>query len=252
MNLIHLDADRTGSNSIAHLVQSGHVTTFSTPTLDLVARRIGEVKMALERRQIDPANTAIALDTLTRMTVDAREDIVVDPAKVDISRLWELRHGLKSSRDDFYSTMSLVNRILRALYDLPIPSILLAHERVRMDPLSGMDKYVPDLQDAINGTVFTSADMIARLTVAQMPMDYMSYKIQPGMRLLVTSPTGDSSAGGRAIPSHPLPPFLVGWRDYEPTFADLVNALGYFPHNTVIYGKPKLGKTTLAGSVVYI
>lgn len=246
MKLIHLDADRTGVNSIMHLVQSGWVETFSTPTLGDVARRIGQIKAGQIR------GDAVVLDTITRMTADAREDIVVDPAKVDISRLWELRHSLKSSRDDYYSTMALVNRVIRGLGDLPIPTVYLAHERIRTDPLSGRDKFVPDLQEAINATLFTSADLIVRMTTAPVDFDYMGYKVPQGTRMVITDATGDSSAGGRALPTHPLPPYLIGWQPFTPTFGDLVSALGYFPHTTVIYGKPKLGKTTLAGSIVYL
>jgi hypothetical protein len=246
VKLIHIDADRTGSSSIRHLIPQW-VETYSCPTLDAVAQVISKIEKGQIRGDI------LALDTLTRLTADTREDIVIDPAKVDIANLWKQRAGLKSSRDDYYSTMSLINRILRAIYNLPMPSILLAHERMRTDPLTGLEKFVPDLQDAINATVFTSADFIARLAPWNgPPFEYGGGKVESGMRLLYTSATGNSSAGGRSTPDHPLPPFLVGWQPFTPTFGDLINTLGYVPHNTIIYGPPKIGKTTLAGSVVYL
>jgi hypothetical protein len=246
VKLIHIDADRTGSASIQHLVPQW-VETYSCPSLEAVAQVVSKIEKGVIRGDI------VALDTLTRLTADTREDIVIDPAKVDIANLWKQRAGLKSSRDDYYTTMSLINRILRAIYNLPIPSIILAHERVRQDPLSGLDKFVPDLQDAINATVFTSADYIARLSAWNgAPFEYGGGTVQPGTRLLYTSATGNSSAGGRATPDHPIPPFLVGWQAYSPTFGDLINTLGYMPHNTIIYGPPKIGKTTFAGSVVYL
>lgn len=245
VKIIHIDADRTGSSSIRHLIPQW-VESYPAPSLDEAAKIVGAIVNGKIKGDM------VVVDTLTRLTSDARDDIVIDPSKAKIENLWAQRAGLRSSRDDFYSTMSLINRFLRAIYNLPMPSVLIAHERVRTDPMSGMDKFVPDLQEAINATVFTSADFIARLCAKNVDFDYQGHKVPAGTRVLVMSPTGDSSAGGRATPDHPIPPFLIGWQPYTPTFGDLVNTLGYMPHNTVLYGPPKIGKTTFVGSAVYL
>jgi replication-associated recombination protein RarA len=45
---------------------------------------------------------------------------------------------------------------------------------------------------------------------------------------------------------------LYGQNAYEPSFGQFVAAVGGIPHNTILYGPPKIGKTTFVGSAAYL
>jgi len=182
----------------------------------------------------------------------------MEPSATKLHPIWDNREQLVAQKQHYYKTADVVNRLLRPLRELSIPSIFVAHERStrgmesRNDPMSGIDKFVPNLQREINDNVFAFADGIVRLYPHMMPFDLNGVAYPSGTRVLLLSATSDSAAGVRVPGDLPPPPPLMVVHEADPyAFARFVQAVGGLPHNLVIYGPPKIGKTTfLAGATL--
>jgi hypothetical protein len=254
MRICHIDADIRGSATISHLVRQGLVQTFPCPTF----KDAEGVMWGLNRGQIKA--DMVVLDTLTALAGVARQDIVMEPSQTKQFPIWDNRERLVAQKQDYYKTADVINRLLRPLRELPIPSIFVCHERStrgmesRQDPLSGSDKFIPNLQREINDNLFAFADAIVRLYPTTYPFEYMGQPVPAGTRILVLSATGDSAAGVRVPADKPPAPPIMVIPDNDPySFPRFVEAVGgSIPHNTVIYGPPKIGKTRLVGTAVHL
>lgn len=254
MRIVHIDCDVSGSTSISHLVRSGHVLTYRCPTFkDAEGVLWGLVRGAIQ-------GDMVILDTLTALAGVARQDIVLEPSMAKQTPIWDNRDKIKADRDTYYKTGDVVNRLLRPLRELTIPSIFVAHERStrgmesRSDPLTGTDKIIPNLQREINDNVFSFADGIVRLFPSPTPFEWEGQHVAAGTRLLLLTATSDSTAGVR-VPGDkpPAPPFMIVPEHDPYAFARFIHAIGdEIPHNLMIYGPPKIGKTTFLSGAVYL
>jgi hypothetical protein len=238
MAIMLLDCDVSGHLSVLDLVQAGQVQAFPCKTF----QDTENIFWAIYRNQL-PKPDMIIVDTITALASKTRMDVVLDPASKGSQTLWNLGEAAVASQREWGICGDLVVRLLRNIFELDIPSIFIAHEGERSDPMSGIDKKSPDLQKAILGPVVSVADAIVRLKSSSLPLAGAGGVIHPpGTRQLMLNPTGDSAVGVRSI--RKLPDYLI-----NPVLGDLAAALGgweYWPHNTLLFGPPKVGKTTFA------
>jgi hypothetical protein len=252
--ICHIDCDVSGSTSIAHLVRSGHVLTFRCPTF----KDAEGVMWGLHRGAIKA--DLVVLDTLTALAGVARQDLVMEPSQTKQFPIWDNREKLVADRQHYYKTADVINRLLRPLRELPMPSVFIAHERStrgmesRVDPLSGTDKFIPNLQREINDNIFSFADGIVRLFPSSTPFEWQGAHVPTGTRILLLSATSDSAAGVR-VPADkpPAPPIMVVPENDPYSFVRFIEAVGgEIPHNLVVYGPPKIGKTTWVAGAAYL
>jgi hypothetical protein len=237
MSIALLDCDN-GYLSIKDLSDNGAVQVYSCKTF----QDTENVFWAFYRGQLAKPSLVV-VDTITALASKTRQDVVLDPASKGANTLWSLGEAAVASQREWGISGDLVVRLLRNIYEMDIPSIFVAHEGERDDPMSGISKKAPDLQKMILSSVVCNADAIVRLKLSSLPIALPDGTIAPpGTRLLLLKPTGDSAVGVRAI--RPLPEYIV-----NPTLNDFVTVLGgieYFPHNTLLFGAPKSGKTSFA------
>lgn len=240
-HVLLLDCDVSGHRSVLDYVKAGKIVAYPCKSF----QDTETVFWALYRRQI-PLPKLIIVDTITALAEKTRQDVVLDPEKKGATGIWELGDAVVANKREWGIAGDYVNRLLRNIVELDIPSIFVAHEGERDDVMSGVAKMTPNLQKMILGNVVANADAIVRLRPSPLPLvDAAGNTFPPGTRQLLLRPTGDSSVGVRAV--RPLPEYLI-----EPTLEDFAQALGgweYFPHNLLVYGPPKTGKTTFATGV---
>jgi hypothetical protein len=238
MGIMLLDCDVSGHLSVIDMVQDGRVQAFPCKTF----MDAENIFWSVYRGQLEMPSVII-VDTITALASKTRMDVVLDPASKGANTLWSLGEAAVASQREWGICGDLVTRLLRNIFELPCPSIFIAHEGERTDPMSGTDKKSPDLQKAILGPVVSVADAIIRLKASTLPLPGAGGIIHPpGTRLLCLNPTGDSAVGVRSIKR--LPDYLI-----NPVLGDFAEALGgwqYWPHNTLLFGPPKIGKTTFA------
>lgn len=228
-------------------MRAGYVETYPCRTF----KEAEGVMWALHRGQIKA--DMIVLDSLTGVVEKARQDLVMDPSQSKSSPIWDNREKLLPGRQEYYKTADIIKRLLRPIVELPIPSVFVCHERSRTDPLSSVDKYVPNLQREINENLFSFADAIVRLYPAPYPFEWAGQAVSAGTRLLLLSPSGDAAAGVRVAGDRPAPPPILVVPEGDPySFGRFVEVVGAIPHNTVLYGPPKIGKTRFVSTAVYL
>ena len=109
--------------------------------------------------------------------------------------------------------------------------------------MSGQDKVAPDAQGMVLSNLICNADAIIRLKRTMLPLQIGETIYPAGTRqlLIAEGPSSvDCAIGGRAWP--PLPEYIL-----EPTLEKFIAAYhGTLAHNIVLYGAPKVGKTTFA------
>ena len=253
MKLCHIDADVNGVISIEHLVPDW-VQTFSCLNYKEVESVVHAVRSG--RLKCD----MVVLDTITGLTTRLRQDLVYDPVGVGAgSPLWDKRKELKANWDHFRATSDLTNRITMLFMilnrDLGIPCVVIAHEKhtkdseSRSDPMSGDDKFIPNLQAGINECLYAYADAIVRLSPATKPVVGLDPR---GTRILTLRPTTESSAGIRVRGDLPQPPEYIVVPDNDPqSFKQFVTIIGRIPKLMLLYGPPKVGKTVFISGACY-
>lgn len=243
MVICHLDCDLTGSASVSHLVQSGHVISYPVPdftTAEQIVKALSEGRIPCDM---------VVLDTATALADAAMMHILVDPSKAKggWEPWWDKRKALKGSWDDYGTAGRVWGNLLFGLRRLPIPNIIVAHEAEKDDPLGGAKAVAPNLQKKINDALYAHADGILRLFQASTAFQWNGAMVPPNTRILQLARTADAACGVRVPPTRQVPPILI-----EPTFQQFVEVIGYVPHSLVIYGPPKVGKTTFVASAAYL
>lgn len=244
--ILHFDCDRgTGHHSVSDLVQAGVVVSYPARSF-LEAEQVFWALYRANNQIPDGTGTPftpdlVVVDTITKLAETTRQDTVLDPSKKGLSTIWDLGEAAVASKREWGIAGDRIVRLLRNILELPIPSIFVAHQGDRDDPMSNTVKKVPDLQGMVLKNVIADTDAIVRLQASPVPVALPDGRVYPdGTRQLLLRATGDSAVGVRS--PYPLPPFLL-----EPTLADFINVLhGTLPHNTLLFGAPKIGKTTLA------
>jgi hypothetical protein len=256
MKLVHFDCDVDGSASIAHLIPD-YVQSFKINTYPDAEG----IVWAIKRGQIQC--NMVVFDTVTGFVSRLRDALVYDPTMSGSGTpIWDNRKKLKADWDHFRGTSDLSNRIfllMMTLSDIGVPCIFICHEKStegmksRVDPLSGEDKIIPNLQAGINECLYANSSAIVRLTNATLPFEYEGLAYPRGTRILVLNPTGESSAGMRVDWSRPVPPTFIPIQERDPyAFSRFVQIMGRVPQVTLLYGPPKIGKTTFAAGAVYL
>jgi hypothetical protein len=265
MKLIHLDCDREGKASIESLVQAGYVDSYQTPD----HKSVEGVLLAVKAKRI--VGDIVVIDTINGLVSTINQGLVFQGNEGNV---WDNRKKLVSDWDTYRNTQNLTNYLNMIGVNLGmmgIPVIWIAHERntkeqeSRTDPLSGGlgdDKYTANLQKGINEFLNAFCGAIIRLTYSTVPFTYEGVAYPRGTRTLVLNPTRDSSVGTRVDgewlipnktePKPPLPPFMVvGERDPY-AFYRFVQLFGRVPASTLLYGPPKVCKTSFAAGAIYV
>ena len=242
--ILHVDCDRgTGHRSIIDLVQDGRVDCRPCLTFE----HAEGAHWAVKRGEIEMPSLYV-VDTVSKLAEAKRQDTTVGPhllaqLNAGTATISSLGDAVVSSQRDYGVTGDHINRLLRNIIELPCPSIFIFHQSDREDPMSGLTKKTPNAQRAILNNVVADADAIVAMKMSTVPYALPDGTVAgAGTRQLLLAPTPDTAIGVRSI--RPLPPFIL-----DPILSDFAAVLGgwdYFPHNTVLYGPPKIGKTTFA------
>jgi hypothetical protein len=242
--ILHVDCDRgTGHRSILDLAQQGLVDVRPCTTFE----HAESVYWAVKRGEIEMPWLYV-VDTVSKLTEVKRQDTTVDAAmrqrmESGMSTISSLGDAVVSSKRDYGVVGDHINRLLRNILELPCPSIFVFHQTEAEDQMSGLTKKSPRVQNAILNCIVPDADAIVALKMSAVPYAYPNGVVAgPGTRMLLLQPTPDTAIGMREY--RPLPPFLL-----DPTLADYIALFGgveQMPHNTVLFGPPKIGKTTFS------
>lgn len=236
-NFLSIDCDITGHRSVMDLVEAGTVVAYPCKTFAETENIFWHIYYGRI-----PMPKVLIVDTVTRLATNTRLDVVLDPALKGQKTIESLGEGAVTNKREYGITGDKIIRLLRNIYELPCISMFLAHESQREDPMSTVDKTTVDLQRMILSNVITATDAVVRLRPTPTPIEHNGLLWPAGSRQLLLAPTSDSAVGVR---SHlELPPFLM-----NPTLDDFVRAIGgwqYFPHNMIVFGPPKIGKTCFA------
>lgn len=258
MKAVFIDTDVSGTSSISHLIESGHVESFSCGNL----KAAEGVIQSIRRGQIHA--DIVFLDTITGVTARTRQMILYDFTSG--ASVWDKRKQLRADWDTYRDTSDLTNYLATMLMMLwderKIPHVIVAHEKhtskmaSRVDPISGGDRYVPNLQDGINQHLYAFTDAIVRLTYAPLPFIVDGQSYPQNTRILIMSPlgdpTGNSSAGVRVTPGVSCPSFLVVPENDPYAYRRFVQAMGRVPASMLLYGPQKIGKTTFLSGAAYL
>jgi hypothetical protein len=243
--VVHIDCDGTGSRSIANLIPDP-IQSFSCPD----AKSTEGIIYGLVRKQI-PAEATI-WDTVSGLSEKTLQTIVIGTT----TSIWDGRKTLKAEFDQYGQNARVLNQYATLLRDPSMPpSIFIIHERdtgqlrAREDPLSGGDRIAPNLQRAILSNIAGPPDAIVRLFPAPQPFQWDGVAYPAGTRVLGLSPTADYTAGCRTVMDRPVPPIMVVAEGDPYAFVRFIHLLGYLPQNTLVYGPPKIGKTTFAAGI---
>jgi hypothetical protein len=262
---IHIDCDRDGKDSIASLIAAGYIDTYKC----VDHKAVEGIFEAIKRKQIQ--GDFIMVDTVNALISSINQGLLYTGHEGNV---WEKRKSLKADWDTFRDTNNLTNYLNMLALNLSatgIPVIWIAHERntkgseSRSDILSsslGDDKYTADLQSGINSFLNQFATAIVRLTYSTVPFTLNGQAYPRGTRTLVLHPTRDSSVGTRVdgdwlvpnnpAPKPPLPEYMVV-ADRDPyAFYRFCEVMGRVPTSTLLYGPPKIGKTTFAAGAIYV
>lgn len=236
-----MDCDLTGHKSVIDLVRAGIVDARPIRSFD----EADALYWALYYEKI-PMPTVLLIDTITGLIGMTRQDVVLPPEQKGQQTLTQLGDKIVTSKREYGIVGDKITRFYRNCRELPCKVIVVAHEAQREDLMSNTEKMTIDAQKMILRDITVTADAILRLTTTNVPMNYNGIDYPAGTRQLLLAPTVDSAIGIRTHLS--LPPFIM-----RPTLSDLINVVGgweYFPDTTVLYGPPKLGKTTLITGAV--
>jgi hypothetical protein len=238
--MIYVCDTERGTKSIGGLIRSGRVFVEKTPRFDDVETAVWKVL----RGKIKP--DLVVIDTLTTLATTARLDMVLDPAQAAGMSLWDNRGKMTASQRDWGEMSDLINRLLRMVREYDVPSVFVCHEGEREDPVTGMKKEGPDLNNAILKDVYALTDCLIRLSLSQddaKDKDGTLYKA--GTRVLRLASSAQAMAKIRIADDLPNPPSII----FEPTFTKFVEACGNeMPDNITLYGASGVGKTRFIGS----
>jgi hypothetical protein len=236
-----LDCDLTGHKSVIDLVKAGTVDARPIRSFD----EADALYWALYYGKI-PMPTVLLIDTITGLISMTRQDVVLPPELKGQQTLTQLGDKIVTSKREYGIVGDKITRFYRNCRELPCKIVLIAHESQREDLMSNTEKMTISAQKMILTDITVTADAIIRLTTTTVPMSYNGVDYPAGTRQLLLAPTADSAIGIRTHLA--LPPFIM-----RPTLSDLITVLGgweYFPDTTVLYGPPKVGKTTLITGAV--
>ena len=265
MKVIHRDCDRDGKDSISSLVAAGYVDSYQTPD----HKAVEGVLLAVKNKRI--VGDVVIIDTINGLVSTINQGLVYGKNEGSV---WDNRAKLQADWDTYRNTQNLTNYLNMIGVNLGmmgIPVIWIAHERNTKeresltDPLAGGlgdDKFTANLQKGINEFLNAFCGAIIRLTYSTVPFQYEGQAHPRGTRILVLNPTRDSSVGTRVdgtwlvpdnpSPKPPLPSFMpVAERDPY-AFYRFVQLFGKIPASTLLYGAPKVGKTTFAAGAIYV
>ncbi len=265
MKVIHLDCDRDGKASIQSLVQAGYIDSYQTPD----HKSVEGVLLAVKAKRI--VGDIVVIDTVNGLMSTINQGLVYQGNEGSV---WDDRKKLQADWDTYRNTQNLTNYLNMIGVNLGmmgISVIWIAHERNTKeresltDPLSGGlgdDKFTANLQKGVNEFLNSFCGAIVRLTYSTVPFQYEGASYPRGTRILVLNPTQDSSVGTRVDgtwlmpnnpqPKPPLPPFMVV-QDRDPyAFYRFAQVFGKVPASMLLYGPPKVGKTTFAASSIYV
>ena len=238
--ILLLDTE-SGSLSVDHYVRSGDVDVRRCEKFKDVESAFWEV----QRGRIKP--DLIAVDTLTTLATTTRHDIIVDPEQMGDASLWQHRGKLTAAQRDWGNMSDLINRLMRMIRSLPVPTVFICHEGEREDPQYGINKLGPDLNASILRDVIAFSDALVRLSYSADAFKVGEKDYAPGTRVLRLASNATAMAKVRVPEDVPQPPSIVP----DPTWTSFVAALGgVMPQKTTIYGSSGSGKTRLVGSVV--
>lgn len=238
MAILLADCDTSGHRSVIDLQRAGAIDV-------RVCKSFADLEgvfWGLYRGEI-PMPELLVIDSITALASKTKQDVVLDPSLKGSTQIWSAQASLTANQKQWGVTGDVIIRLLRNFRELDCPAIFIAHEGTREDTMSGYDKFVPDLQRMILADIIAQADAILRLRALPTAITYSDGTVVPrGARQLLLKPTAESAVGLRDyLPN--CPDFLI-----EPTLADFAALFGEngFPHNTIVYGPPKIGKTTFA------
>lgn len=265
MKGIHIDCDRDGKDSISSLVAAGYIDSYKCPNHKSVEGVLAAVKNGTIQGDF------IIIDTVNAITSSINQGLLYTGHEGNV---WEQRKKLRADWDTWRDTGNLTNYLNMLALNISatgIPVIWIAHEKntkgseSRHDILSsGLDddKYAADLQASIGGFLNQFSGAIVRLTYSTRPFTLNGQQYARGTRILVLNPTRDSAVGTRVdgdwlVPNNPNPkpplPEFIPIHDRDPfAFYRFAEAMGRFPASTLLYGAPKIGKTTFAAGAIYI
>lgn len=230
-----MDCDLTGHRSVIDLVRNGTVDARPVKSFD----EADALYWALYYGKI-PMPTIVLIDTITGLISMTRQDVVLPPELKGQQTLTQLGDKIVTSKREYGIVGDKITRLYRNFRELPCKLVLVAHEAQREDLMSNTEKMTINAQKMILTDITVTADAIIRLTTTNVPMTHDGIEYPAGTRQLLLAPTVDSAIGIRTHLT--LPPFIM-----RPTLAKFIQTLGgweNFPETTVLYGPPKLGKTT--------
>ena len=239
--MIYIADCEEGTASIGNLVASGDVVPVTCSKFAHVEDAFWRVKRG-EVAGVD----MFGWDTMTTMATTTRHDIIVDPEELGGASLWLHKGKLTAAQRDWGNMSDLMNRLARMIRSLPIPTVFVCHEGEREDPQTGINKFGPDLNQAILRDVIAFSDAMVRLSIAPESFKAPDGKEYPaGTRVLRLASNGNAMAKVRVPEDVVVPPIIA-----DPDFTKLVAALGFVPKKLTIYGASGVGKTRFLGSYV--
>jgi hypothetical protein len=235
------DCDLTGHKSIIDLCENGTVAAYPIKSFEEADALFWQIYYGKI-----PMPSVLVVDTVTKLIEFTKQDVVLDPSKKGERTLVQLGEELVTSKREYGIIGDKIIRFLRNVIELPCPVVLVFHEATSEDLMSNTEKKTLSAQAMVKNSVIAGADAIVRLTTSALPITENGILYPAGSRQLLLAPTVDSAVG---IRTHlKLPPYLM-----NPTLGSFVEAIGgwkYFPHFMVLYGPPKLGKTTFIHGAV--
>ena len=248
--ILHVDLDRgQGHRSVIDLARSGQIDVRPCTTFE----HAEGVYWAVKRGEIEMPSLYV-MDTVSKLAEIKRQDTTLGAhlqaqLTAGTATISSLGDAVVSSKRDYGVTGDHINRLLRYIIELPCPSMFIFHQADVEDPMSGLMKKGPRVQNAILSNIIADADAIVAMKMSTVPYALPNGTIAAaGTRQLLLLPTPDTAVGVRSI--YALPPFIL-----DPTLDDFAAVLGgweNFPHNTVLIGPPKIGKTTFACNAIAV
>jgi hypothetical protein len=255
-------ATEKGWTSVKHLVDRGQVEVYSTPTFQALQDHYNWIRSG----QI--TGDVLALDSITDFATTVRQALVGDKAAPN-GDLWGSRMQLRATQAQWGDMSDIVIRLLRMIRGLTdetmsegkiVPSrwkatVFICQDRQGIeDPMfpGASKKRGPDLNAMLLRDVVQYADIIGRLSIAPTMGELPGAGVldEPTVypkdtRILRLRPTDEIVAGARAWEGIQIPEQLP-----NPTLDKLFDIYkGDLPPSILIYGPPKVGKTTLACSL---
>lgn len=253
MKIKLLDTEN-GRTSVANLIRAGYVEAVYTPTFQALETEVNKLIASKDR------DFMLVIDTVTTTATKTRQDLTVDPKDVDGKSIWDLRFKLQSDQKQWNQTTDSLLRLFGRIRSSNIPCVLIAHENEREDPSTGLDKFGPAFNPALRDGVFAMCDVIARYSRSNAEVKIGDTVFPRGTRVLRMEGNDSAIAGYRnpdpdtfdvpevVFPKKPGAKEGVTLQQLATIFGgELPHGEGVAPF-IVIYGPPKIGKTTMVCS----